>query len=169
MHHRATFLLGAVALLGEGCSMFLHAQGGAVIGTSGAVGGALEASGGFGSGSTGQGSQSGYGYEATLRMKVSPDLVSAAIGSGGYLASMGSDYFVWAHAGMHLVQLDVLDRRAQVSAFSPYTSFGYGFRLSDGARLTVGLSMEYDLRFEAPDEGFFGLQLGYAGFGAQGR
>lgn len=167
----------ALAALSAGCSttVLRQLQAGGVVGTSGALGGSLEAS--YGAG------VEALGLELTARTKFTDGVLSGALGGGAYLAG-GADHgspFGFVHLGMHALQLDVIDRTAYVSAFSPYLTFGLGICVIDcGTRdtatfvpgvtqrsgglglLTVGLAAEYDVRFARDGEGFFGLMVGLA-------
>ncbi len=163
-----------------GCATtFAHAQAGGVVGTSGAVGGAVE--GAYGRGFA------GIGLEVTARAKFTTDVISGALGTGLFVAGGATDGgpLVYGHLGAHALQLDVIDGTPYVSAFSPYLTGGVGFCV-DGCSsptnsttymgvttssreqtvFTVGLAAEYDVRFARSGEGFFGLMVGY-GFRAQ--
>ena len=161
---------------GVGCvSQLRQVQAGGVVGTSGALGGAIE-------GSLGAGLEP-LGLEVTARAKFTDRVLSGAIGAGAFLASSGlaDSPFRFAHVGLHALQLDVIDETPYLSAFSPYLTLGLGFcvddcrstdassgfpgitlRSSDIGVLTVGLSAEYAVRFARDGEGFFGLSVGYA-------
>ncbi len=175
-HSWAAALLAAFT---GGCSAssLLHVQAGGVIGTSGALGGALE-------GSAGRG-LAPVGLEVTARAKFTDRVLSGAIGSGLYLVGTGYEGrpFGFAHGGMHLLQVDVIDATPFVSAFSPYLNFGLGLCVDgcgsalshdrynvtttdslDVGVITVGLSAEYAVRFLRDGEGFFGLSVGFARF-----
>lgn len=156
-------------------SSLRHVQAGGVVGTSGALGGAIE-------GSLGGGIEP-IGLEVTARAKLTDRVLSGALGAGGYFAtaSDSGSPFGFAHLGLHALQVDVIDATPYVSAFSPYLSLGLGLcvldcqsadrpssfpgipvRSSDLGVLTIGLSAEYDVRFARDGEGFFGLSVGYA-------
>lgn len=170
-------LLALVAAASSGCVVgsLRHVQAGGAVGTSGALGGALE-------GSLGGGVEP-VGLEVTARAKFTDRVLSGALGAGGYLATAtdSGTPFGFAHLGLHALQVDVIDATPYVSAFSPYLSLGLGLcvldcqttqgpsvvpgipvRSSDLGVLTFGLSAEYDVRFARDGEGFFGLSIGYA-------
>jgi hypothetical protein len=149
------------------------------VGTSGTIGGAVEGSYGTGGG--------GLGIEAAVRTKFTPDVISAALGTGVFLAggAESGGPLVWGHLGAHVLQVDVIDATPYVSAFSPYLTGGIGICVDGCATptrtpsylgtststreqtvLTIGLAAEYDVRFIRPGEGFFGLSVGY-GFRSQ--
>lgn len=162
-----TSLTGCATLLAQG-------QAGAVVGTSGALGGAVEGSYGIGA--------AGVGLDVTARAKFTTGVLSGALG-GGLFAAASDDYggpFFWGHLGMHALQIDVMNETPYVSALSPYLTAGLGFCV-DGCSaqgssnsawfsstttsqivFTVGLAAEYDVRFVQSGEAFFGLMLGVA-------
>ena len=167
---------GALSAALGGCATTLaQVQGSGVVGTSGALGGGVEGSYGIGAG--------GVGIEAAVRSKFTTDVISGALG-GGLFAAGGGEYggpMIWAHLGMHALQLDVIDQTPYVSAFSPYLTGGLGICLdgcssptssssylgvssstTDQTVLTIGLAAEYDVRFVRDGEAFFGLSVGYA-------
>lgn len=175
--HRWGAALLATFTGGCSASSLLQVQAGGVIGTSGALGGALE-------GSAGRG-LAPLGLEVTARAKFTDRVLSGALGSGLYLVGAGFDGrpFGFARGGMHLLQVDVIDATPFVSAFSPYLNLGLGFCVEgcgssvshdrynvtstnalDVGVITVGLSAEYAVRFLRDGEGFFGLSVGFARF-----
>ncbi len=173
--------LAALAAMSGGCATsFAHARAGAVVGTSGTVGGSVEGSYGVG--------LAGVGFEAAVRTKFTPDVVSGALGGGLFVADGGTTGgpLVWGHLGVHALQLDVIDETPYVSAFSPYLTGGIGicvdgcaspsnsttnFGVTTSTRqqtvLTLGLAAEYDVRFVRAGEGFFGLTVGFAFYSQQ--
>jgi len=178
-HRLALALLPLIAAFAGCATTFTHAQVGGVVGTSGAVGGAVEGAYGRGFG--------GFGFEVTARAKFTTDVISGALGGGLFVAGGGTygSPLVYGHLGAHALQLDVIDQTPYVSAFSPYLTAGVGFCVDGCARptnsttylgvttstreqtvFTVGLAAEYDVRFARSGEGFFGLMVGY-GFRSQ--
>ena len=180
MLRRACSLGALAAGLGGCATTFAQAQAGAVVSTSGTLGGAVEGSYGRGAG--------GIGVEATVRAKFTTDVISGALGGGLFIAG-GGEYggpLIWGHLGVHALQLDVIDATPYLSAFSPYLTGGVGICV-DGCGepvrsptyrgvytlgvttstreqtvFTIGLAAEYDVRFVRAGEGFFGLSLGVA-------
>lgn len=171
---RALALLPLVVSFAGCATQLVQGQAGAVVGTSGALGGAIE-------GSYGRGAAGG-GLELTARAKFTTGVLSGAVGGGVFVAA-GGTYgapLLWGHLGVHALQLDVIDDTPYVSAFSPYLTVGLGFCV-DGCSaqrppdyswlstttwnqtmFTVGLAAEYDVRFVRSGEAFFGLMLGIA-------
>lgn len=178
---RRACALGALAAGLCGCATtFGQVQAGGVVGTSGAVGGAVEGSYGIGA--------AGVGIEVSARAKFTTDVISGALGGGVFVAGGGSfgGPIIWGHLGAHALQLDVIDATPYLSAFSPYLTGGVGICVDncgapassseylgvtsstrDQGVLTVGLAAEYDVRFVREGEAFFGLSVGYGRYSQQ--
>lgn len=145
----------------SGCATsWLHGTAGPAVGTSGALGAAVDV--GYGQGAF------GFGPDVHLRAKLTDRVQSGALGLGGFLAGGGAlgAPFVWLNAGVHVLQVDVVEGSAGFGMGSPYLSGGTGWILGDGAQtertvITAGVHAEYDVRFGRDNEGFFALTLGF--------
>lgn len=170
----ALFILGIPA---SGCSTFIGASGGPSWDTgTGVPAAAFAAHAGLGYSDQGA-LNSGYA-SADLRFKVGPQLTQAALGLGGFMTSSlpGDRLLLYTRPGFHLLQFDSFESETYFGMFSPYLEIGGGVVLyetgyaenmllvTDTRRtrlfLTLGGSIEYDIRFGGPDSGYGGLIVG---------
>ncbi len=168
---RAGLVAYALACV-PGCSTLLQGRASGMVGTSGALGGGLEGSAGFGIGSR----TSGAGGEVSARSKFTTGPISLALGAGAYGVAVVDPVLLMGHVGVHLLQVDVLAATPYASLGSPYLVLGVGIPTGSSYRegslvstgritaVTLGLSAEYNVRFAVPGEAFFGLHIGVASF-----
>ena len=107
-----------------------------------------------------------YGYGYSLRAKAGSHLGQLAAGMhlSGHL-KIARPVWVGTRVGLHLLQLDVVDRQFGAGIGSPYVETHLGVRVGDELTLVVSPWWEHDLRFgPAPDETFAGVSLGLSFF-----
>lgn len=144
----------------SGCATaWLHGTAGPAVGTSGAVGAAVDV--GYSQGAF------GFGYDVRLRAKLTNHVQSGALSLGAAFAGGGSfgAPFVWGHTGVHVAQFDLIDGAAGFGLGSPWLAGGLGWVVGEDQGtertvLTAGLLAEYDVRFGRDNEGFFALLVG---------
>lgn len=97
---------------------------------------------------------------ATVRTKVTRDISDVGLGLAlAYAPPVRpvSGYFL---VGVNALQLGVFDRQASFGMFGPFGEAGIIFSPTNGFGITLGPSIQYDIRFTTSSQAFWGANLG---------
>jgi len=99
---------------------------------------------------------------ASLRTKFSRDLSDGGIAVGAvWTPGHHRPIAPYVHVGAHVLQLGVFDRQFSFGMFGPFAEAGVVISPTRGLGITLGPSVQYDVRFTTSSQAWFGVNLGF--------